>query len=406
MSSRGETAERPAQKRLRRLALVLIVTGLVLLAASSAYYAYGYMAGSNLDELSYSTVRPSSGVTEFSLADFMDAAAPDVVSSTLKSQSEAQVPGNTLDTQAPVVNEGSLESYDEAQSQQSITSGHVENSSESESAVGFQDQETTAPEAAVVASPGVDSPTTGSNTSSQAVGRAPALPRTEAVQVSSLNPGGVAVSGQVADQAQEAPEKPESEGGPPGATAEGVTPSQGDGAGSPSSDDLRVESSAPLSRTIPLLYHDPLPAFHMYIPAIGVDSEVEELTWKPKEDGYEWETPKWVVGHIPTSARPGEQGEGWYFGHLESYIRREGNVFQRLTEIPGMLQEGEIVRLVLQDPDRVYLYQVYKTDWVHEDDLRVTDSGQQDITLVTCVPRFVYDHRLLVTAALIGVGDR
>ena len=55
--------------------------------------------------------------------------------------------------------------------------------------------------------------------------------------------------------------------------------------------------------------------------------------------------------------------------------------------------------------DRKYLYQVYKSDWVHKDDLKITYSREQDITLVTCYPTLVYDHRLLVTAALVGVSE-
>ena len=50
-----------------------------------------------------------------------------------------------------------------------------------------------------------------------------------------------------------------------------------------------------------------------------------------------------------------------------------------------------------------YLYEVYKTDVVYQDDLRLYDSDQATLTLVTCVPALTYDHRLLVTARLVGV---
>ena len=112
-----------------------------------------------------------------------------------------------------------------------------------------------------------------------------------------------------------------------------------------------------------------------------------------------------VIGHVPNTSRPGEYGEGWYFGHLESLIKGEGNVFKRLPEIPTLLQSGETVQILLEAPKGKYLYEVYKTKWVHRDNLEVTDSGENDITLVTCYPTLVYDHRLLVTAALVGVGD-
>ena len=48
-------------------------------------------------------------------------------------------------------------------------------------------------------------------------------------------------------------------------------------------------------------------------------------------------------------------------------------------------------------------YQTYKTEVVHQDSLKLTDSKIAEITLVTCVPKYKYDHRLLVTASLIGI---
>ena len=152
------------------------------------------------------------------------------------------------------------------------------------------------------------------------------------------------------------------------------------------------------------LLEDPLPATHIRIPAVNVDSEVKDLEVRFLADSYAWETPNKVVGHIPTTAYPGEDGQGWYFGHLESFVRGEGNVFRRLPEIPILVEENPIY-IFLEAPDRSYLYQVYHAETVDEDDLRITDSGLGDITLVTCVPRFYYDHRLLVVAALVGVSD-
>ena len=140
------------------------------------------------------------------------------------------------------------------------------------------------------------------------------------------------------------------------------------------------------------------------IPAIDVDSNVAALKLLSKNTGYEWETPKGIVGHVPTSGNPGIARQGWYFGHLESPLRREGNVFNKLPDIPALLKGGEIVHIVIETDDRSYLYEVYKTDLVHEKDLTIKYSLDQDITLVTCYPTLVYDHRLLVTAALVGMS--
>ncbi len=101
----------------------------------------------------------------------------------------------------------------------------------------------------------------------------------------------------------------------------------------------------------------------------------------------------------------GGDGQGWYFGHLESPIRREGNVFRRLPEIAGLLKSdaGEPIYIFLESQDRKLVYQVYDTRVVPQEELRITESGARDSTLVTWTPRFVYDHRLLVNAALVGV---
>lgn len=153
------------------------------------------------------------------------------------------------------------------------------------------------------------------------------------------------------------------------------------------------------------LEENSLPATKISVFGIGVRSAVQELEILFVEDSLQWETPKWVVGHIPTTANPSQQGQGWYFGHLESPIHGEGNVFLRLPEIPSLLANEESIYVVLESSKRKYLYEVYKTDIVYQDDLQITDSGNYDITLVTCVPRFYYDHRLLVTAALVGVSE-
>ena len=57
------------------------------------------------------------------------------------------------------------------------------------------------------------------------------------------------------------------------------------------------------------------------------------------------------MGRIPNTSNPGELGNGWLFGHLESPIRGEGNVFQRLPEIPALLSAGDPVYVSLLNED-------------------------------------------------------
>ena len=146
-------------------------------------------------------------------------------------------------------------------------------------------------------------------------------------------------------------------------------------------------------------------AQRIVIPDIGVDSTVSELAIVDLGSSRAYDTPKNVVGHIPETSNPGEVGNGWYFGHLESPIKGEGNVFQRLPKLPGLLRNGDPVYIVVESAAGQHLYQVTQTTQVHQDDLELTDSDSATITLVTCVPRLVYDHRLVVTAELVGVKN-
>ena len=144
-------------------------------------------------------------------------------------------------------------------------------------------------------------------------------------------------------------------------------------------------------------------AHRIRIPIIDVDSGVEELAILDLGDSRAYETPNNIVGHIPKTSYPGEAGNGWFFGHLESPIRGEGDVFRRLPRIPVYLNEGDPVYISLESDTGEYLYQVTETRRVHPDDLVLYDSEDATITLVSCVPRLIYSHRLLVTAKLVGV---
>ena len=149
-------------------------------------------------------------------------------------------------------------------------------------------------------------------------------------------------------------------------------------------------------------------AAHVVIPSIGVDSEVANLAILDLGDRREYETPNKVVGRIPEKANPGEIGGTWLFGHLESPIMGEGDVFRRLPEIPDLLRMGDPVYVnVRNEAGDEFLYQITETKVVHQDELAPYVYGEQpkkaEITLVACVPRLVYDHRILVIGELVGV---
>jgi sortase (surface protein transpeptidase) len=138
------------------------------------------------------------------------------------------------------------------------------------------------------------------------------------------------------------------------------------------------------------------------IPAIDVDSPAAELEILDLGDSRAYETPKYVVGHIPETARPGERGTGWYFGHLESPIRGEGSVFRDLPKIPELLRQGEDVYVIIGNGTTDYLYRVSDFQILAADELKLQDTGQPSVFLVTCIPRFYYDYRLVIKAVLVG----
>ncbi|MCE2463194.1 MAG: sortase [Dehalococcoidia bacterium] len=139
------------------------------------------------------------------------------------------------------------------------------------------------------------------------------------------------------------------------------------------------------------------------IPSIGVDSLVTGLKILDVGNSRAYETPKHVVGHIPELANPGEMGSAWFFGHLESPIAGEGNVFYNLPGVPNFLREGRAIYAIVESGPTAYLYQIVETQVVNQNDMTMYDTGRPTIHLVTCVPRFVYDHRLIVTGELVGI---
>lgn len=143
-------------------------------------------------------------------------------------------------------------------------------------------------------------------------------------------------------------------------------------------------------------------ALRMRIPSIGLDATVSELELRDLGDSRAWSTPDKVVGHIPTTARPGELANGWYFGHLDDFLSNEGAIFRRLPEISEMIR-NEPVDIFLATDEAEYIYRVTGTKQVHRDDLFLAESDNAQISLVTCWPFRVYDQRIVVSAVLIAM---
>ena len=146
-----------------------------------------------------------------------------------------------------------------------------------------------------------------------------------------------------------------------------------------------------------------LDATGMRIPAINVNSSVVELAILDLGNQRAYQTPDNTVGHIPESANAGEQGTSWFFGHTESPISREGSVFFNLQKVPEKLRNGEDVYIITDNGVNQFLYRATSTKVVHQNDLRLDATPGADINLVSSVPRFVYDHRLVVSGELIAL---
>jgi len=350
MNSRNQRPQAPRRRPAALLGVALIVVGALMLVAGGGYYAYSANARSQLDHLN------------FTIAD----AAPN-----------APAPSAALAAAASLQpNNAALQSLPPSQPQ--IADPAVERSP-AQSA----DVITAASQAPIPAAANPEAPPTDS-TAQQSVARAPLPPSSYAALYPATqihpkfwgNPLWADSEPYLYAAANPAPALP------PGFRALSAT-----------EDALAPGEGAFTTR--------------MTIPAIGVDSDITELAiLNIGSANAAYETPAHLVGHIPQSPNPGELGNAWYFGHLESPIRGEGSVFKRLPEIPALLRDGDDVFIQLATQDgNTYLYKVSETEVMHQDDLRMYTADSARITLVACVPRLVYDHRILVTAELVGVAD-
>lgn len=144
------------------------------------------------------------------------------------------------------------------------------------------------------------------------------------------------------------------------------------------------------------------PATRIIVPSIGVDSTVKELEILDLGGSRAYATPDRTVGHIPETANAGEAGGSWFFGHTESPTLGEGSVFFNLQKIPQKLRNGEDVFIITDNGHNQYLYRATSSQVVHQSEMRLYDTGKATIHLVSCVPRLVYDHRLIITGELVA----
>jgi sortase A len=102
------------------------------------------------------------------------------------------------------------------------------------------------------------------------------------------------------------------------------------------------------------------------IPRLGITAVVDE--------GVDSKTLALSVGHIPTTAMPGQPGNVGIAGHRDTFFRPLRNI-----------QRNDIITLTTLGGE--YRYRVVSTKVVGPYDIAVLDSDESEIlTLVTCYP--------------------
>lgn len=131
------------------------------------------------------------------------------------------------------------------------------------------------------------------------------------------------------------------------------------------------------------------------VPAAGVDQAVTEVGVVVKDGKPAWETAWKSVGHLLSSARPGQPGNMVLTGHVS--VADAGNVaaFQSLDRVAV----GDVVEVYAGTTK--YSYRVTNVQVVAPTQTKVLRSDHQTlVTLITCTPDL--KQRLVVTAAFEG----
>ena len=145
----------------------------------------------------------------------------------------------------------------------------------------------------------------------------------------------------------------------------------------------------------------PLPT-HITIPSLRVNSDIIDVGISPTviddQQVYIWDVAAYTVGHHFSSANPGEGDNVVLSGHDDW----QGEVFRDLYR----LKKGD--KIIVQAGDRTWSYHVETVLPLQEigvpleqrlnNALYIGSTGDERLTLVTCWPYGVDDHRLVVIA--------
>lgn len=135
-----------------------------------------------------------------------------------------------------------------------------------------------------------------------------------------------------------------------------------------------------------------IPSLGIRAPLKYVQEKSEAVFQRALQDG---------VVHYPGTAKPGEFGNAYIFGHSSDYAWSKGSYKTVFALLPKIKTGAEII---VTDPEgRFFTYTVVTTTVVQPDDLSVLDQGghkRRMLTLQTSYPLGTALRRFLVIAEL------
>ncbi len=153
-----------------------------------------------------------------------------------------------------------------------------------------------------------------------------------------------------------------------------------------------------------------LPAIRLAIPAIDLNSSIQEITPTERVSAsgarrFIWEPLAYTVAHFDTSGNPGDGRNIVLFGHNNTL----GEVFRYLDQ----LHLGDPVTLYTEE--KSYEYQVQKKFIIpylgaeeDGDALLMSYSAPQSsemITIISCWPYFTNAHRIVIIAVPVSAAE-
>ena len=149
---------------------------------------------------------------------------------------------------------------------------------------------------------------------------------------------------------------------------------------------------------------DNSPPVHLLIPSVGIDSSIVPVSWKmiPGKNGAgaksEWQVADYAIGHHAGSANPGQEGNVVLSGHVDY----RGEVFKNLKDV----KKGDTVTIDTEKGQYVYIVTeliIVKEEGVSDEQKKanaayMNPTPDQTLTMITCWPYGIDDHRLIVIA--------